>query len=81
MATQVMPLPSSSNEVTVIICNEENPKDEEPEPRTLQQCVLSGILFTVVFVGAVYLFVFAIEYINEGFIRLVAVAQRQHRLL
>ncbi|KAG2778000.1 hypothetical protein PC129_g9260 [Phytophthora cactorum] len=81
MAIQVMPLPAS-DEVTVTIRNEENPKDEKPaETRTLQQNIFLGILFMIVLIGALCLFIVAVEYINEGFIRLLAVAQRQHRLL
>ncbi|KAG6965514.1 hypothetical protein JG688_00007165 [Phytophthora aleatoria] len=81
MAIQVMPLPAS-DEVTVTIRNEENPKDEKPaETRTLQQNIFLGILSMIVLIGALCLFIVAVEYINEGFIRLLAVAQRQHRLL
>ncbi|KAG6945146.1 hypothetical protein JG687_00017461 [Phytophthora cactorum] len=72
MAIQVMPLPAS-DEVTVTIRNEENPKDEKPaETRTLQQNIFLGILFMIVLIGALCLFIVAVEYINEGFIRLLA---------
>ncbi|KAF4143304.1 hypothetical protein GN958_ATG07517 [Phytophthora infestans] len=80
MAIQVMPLPPP-NDVTVIIDDGESSKDQGPaKTHTLQQSLLLGALFTIMFIGALYLFVSAIELINDGFICLLEVAKRQHRI-
>ncbi|KAG7381665.1 hypothetical protein PHYPSEUDO_005764 [Phytophthora pseudosyringae] len=80
---QVTPLPAS-DEVAVTILTEETPKDGKEEttvePRTLQQNVISGILFTVVSTAGLYLFVLVVEIINDGLILLLAATQ-QPRLL
>ncbi|KAL3664639.1 hypothetical protein V7S43_010388 [Phytophthora oleae] len=73
---QVTPL--SLDEVTVTIPIEDTRKSDKQEgieTRTLRQNVRLGVFFTVVSIGAIYLFMVAVEFINEGLLLLLAATQ------
>ncbi|KAK1936948.1 hypothetical protein P3T76_009726 [Phytophthora citrophthora] len=71
---QVTPL--SLDEVTVMIIEDKGDKQEQVETRTLQQNVRLGVFFTVVSIAIVYLFILAIEFINDGLLFLLAATQQ-----